>query len=352
MKILHIISSLEIGGAQRLLADLLPLMEKENDVTLLLNKIVNNDFECSVREAGVRIISIDQPNLYSLTNLFSLIKWIKGYDIVHVHLFPTLYWVAFASFFTRTNFIYTEHSTSNRRRGKWYLRLFERFIYNRYNKIISISEKTQESLMNWLGVHNDDNRFVVVNNGVNLSAFQNVKKEKLYPQTLIMIARFVPAKDQKTIIRAVQLLDKDAHVIFVGDGESIEECKFLARELNVDDRVHFVGAQLDVPYWLAKADIGIQSSMWEGFGLTAVEMMAAGLPVIASDVDGLKQVVEGAGELFPCGDYRKLSEIINKLISNKEYYNNIKSKCIERSKEFDICKMVESYLDVYKSFVK
>lgn len=348
MKILHVISSLEIGGAQRLMADLLPLMKKEHDVTILVNKHVDSCFEQCITDAGVKIISIEQPNLFSLKNLFSLIKLIKGYDVVHVHLFPTLYWVALASFFTRANLIYTEHNTSNRRRGKWYLRPFERFIYNRYKKIISISDKTQEALMEWLKARTDDERFVVIYNGVNISAFQDIKKEKIYPYALIMVARFAPAKDQKTIIRTLALLGNDVHVIFVGDGDSLDDCKFLAKELNVETRVHFVGTQSDVPSWLAKADIGIQSSFWEGFGLTAVEMMAAGLPVIASDVDGLKQVVEGAGILFPCGDYKELAEIVTKLLSDKDFYEQIRNRCSERCQLYDIKTMADSYVDVYK----
>ena len=100
MKILHVISSLEIGGAQRLMADLLPLMKREHDVTILVNKHVDSCFEKCITDAGVKIISTEQPNLFSFKNLISLIRLIKGYDVVHVHLFPTLYWVALASFFT------------------------------------------------------------------------------------------------------------------------------------------------------------------------------------------------------------------------------------------------------------
>ena len=352
MKILHVISSLKIGGAQRLLSDLLPLMQKEHEVTLLVNQHVDNDFERIIEDAGVRIISMETPNLYSFTNLWSLIKLTKGYDIVHAHLFPTLYWIALASFFVKINLVYTEHNTSNRRRGKWYLRPLERFIYKRYKKIISISDQTQQALKGWLKAKNEDKHFIVINNGVNLSVFQNTKREFIYPHTLIMVARFAPAKDQKTIIRSLTLLDKDVHAIFVGDGPLINDCKLLAKELNINDRVHFVGEQTNIPTWLAKADIGIQSSIWEGFGLTAVEMMAAGLPVIASDVEGLKQVVENAGILFPCGDENNLAKHINRLIHDKDYYNFIRQKCLERSTFYDIEKMLRSYMEIYTEIVK
>ena len=121
--------------------------------------------------------------------------------------------------------------------------------------------------------------------------------------------------------------------------------------LGVEERVHFVGRQSDIPKWIEIADIGIQSSIWEGFGLTAVEMMAGGLPVVASDVEGLRDVVYGAGELFPSGDYERLAKIINQMIEDKDYYELLRSRCISRSKNYDIGTMVNAYIDMYNRIV-
>ena len=351
MKVLHVISSLEIGGAQRLLSEILPLMAKENDVTLLVNKEVENGFSLKIKEAGVKIVNCGCPNLHSPKNIFRLTRLAKGYDIVHIHLFPTVYWAAFASLITPMKLVYTEHSTSNRRRGKWYFKTIEKFVYSRYYKVISISQQTQNALTGWLDTIAEDPRFVVINNGVNLSSFQNLKEEKLYPQTLIMVSRFVASKDQMTVIRAMKLLPENVHVIFVGDGENLKSCKDLASMEGLSERIHFVGKQADVALWIAKADIGVQSSNWEGFGLTAVELMAAGKPVVATNVDGLKQVVEGAGILFPVGDYEKLAEILTRLITDSDCYRSYSKKCVERAKQFDISNTVSSYLDVYLSII-
>lgn len=347
MKILHIISSLEIGGAQRLLSDILPLMARNHEVTLLVNKEVDNDFSRKVKEEGVNVISCGCENLHSPKNIFRIAKYAKGYDIVHVHLFPTIYWAAFASVFSSMNLVYTEHSTLNRRRGKWYFRPIERFVYSRYKKIISISHQTQDALIEWLQSQSHDMRFVVINNGVDLSKFHNLEKVKLYPHTLIMVSRFAASKDQMTVIRAMKLLPEDVHVIFVGDGETLEACRNYTEELGVSDRVHFVGKQSDVTSWIAKASIGIQSSNWEGFGLTAVELMAAGLPVVATNVDGLKQVVEGAGLLFYPGDEGALSDIVLKLMEDKPFYQEVKANCLIRANLYDIKNTVDEYLDTY-----
>ena len=81
--------------------------------------------------------------------------------------------------------------------------------------------------------------------------------------------------------------------------------------------------------------------------MAAVEGMAAGKPVIASDVDGLREVVAGAGVLFESGNEKDLAEKIMQLDSNSELYESISKKCIERAKEFDISKMVDGYMQIY-----
>lgn len=351
MKILHIISSLEIGGAQRLLSDMLPMIAKKHEVTLLINRDVDNDFSRKVKTGGVNVITCECGKPYSPKNIYIIAKCARKFDVIHVHLFPTVYWAAFASFLSPMKLVYTEHSTSNKRRSKWFLRPIERIVYSRYNKIISISQQTQDALVEWLQTKGSDSRFVVINNGVDLSVFQSLKTEKLYPHTLIMVSRFAASKDQMTVIKAMKLLPEDVHVILVGDGETLESCKNFAVEQSLSDRVHFVGRQSDVASWIAKADIGIQSSNWEGFGLTAVEMMAAGKPVVATDVDGLKQVVEGAGVLFPVGDSMTLAAIIQRILYNKEFYSKMTAASKERAAVFDISVTAAQYVKLYHNMV-
>ena len=352
MKVLHVISTMLTGGAQRLIVDIMPIISEKNDVTVLVNNLNHTSFEKTLIQNGIRLETLRYKNLYSPFNIWKIRKYIRKYDIVHVHLFPSLYWVALANFGGKVPLIYTEHSTFNSRREKIWLRPLERFIYSRYSKIISISELTQRNLQQWLGVKMTDERFVVINNGVKISNFKVKQGKKPYSRTLIMVSRFAAAKDQMTIIKAMHFLKNDVHLILVGDGPMLEQCKRLSKELSVSDRVHFVGLQSDVASWLAKADIGIQSSKWEGFGLTAVEMMASGLPVIATDVDGLKQVVEGAGEIFPVGDVQNLVRIVNHLFADEAYYIETKERCLERAKCFDVEITAGKYLDIYRKIIK
>lgn len=348
MRILHVITSLEIGGAQRLLVDLLPLQASMADVTLLVYERVGNDFEKSIEQAGIKIICLDEHNFHNPGVIILMRKIFKDYDLVHAHLFPTVYWASVAARGLNVKLVYTEHSTSNSRRNKWYFRSVERFMYGRYDKVISISQQTHDALTFWLRQH--DGRFMVINNGVNTQKFSSVRLPVI-PNSLIMVSRFASSKDQETVIRAMVHIDKEATLRFVGDGENRFYCENLAKELGVSDRVYFLGSRSDVAELVAASYIGIQSSNWEGFGLTAVEIMACGKPIIASNVNGLKQVVEGAGEIFTLGNASELASKVNNLLSNKEYYQAMADRCRQRAHKYDISVMSANYMKLYESLI-
>lgn len=348
MKILHVITSLEVGGAQRLLSDVLPIMSTTEDVSLLVYERKDNDFQRRIESAGINVISLDEHNYYNAAVVFRMRRIFKEYDIVHAHLFPTVYWASLACRGLRTKLVYTEHSTSNSRRDKWYFWSIEKLMYARYDKIISISPQTQDALQCWL--RTKDNRFVVINNGVDIRRFSDVKKP-IIPKSLIMVSRFAASKDQETVIRAMTKIDQDMTVRFVGDGPNLAHCQQVAKECGVEDRVLFMGSRSDVAELIAESYIGIQSSNWEGFGLTAVEIMACGKPIIATDVNGLREVVKGAGELFELGNSKQLVDILSRLASDATYYNEVANRCRQRASEYDIHEMVDKYIKTYEKLI-
>lgn len=129
MRILHIINNLGSGGAEKLIEQLLPILNKKNqvraDVLLLTDE--GNVFEKDLHDNGVRVSVVPLRKPKSPRNVFYILRHIQQgkYDIVHAHLFPALYWTAFAARLIsqdRPVFFVTEHSTHNRRRGKWFLR--------------------------------------------------------------------------------------------------------------------------------------------------------------------------------------------------------------------------------------
>lgn len=335
---------MEIGGAQRLLSELIPHQARTMDVSLLVYERVNNDFEERIVSAGVNIISLDAHNFYNPAIIIKMRKILKEFDLIHAHLFPTLWWVSLAARGLKTKLVYTEHSTANARRNKPYLRPIEKCMYAAYDKVVSISQQTQDSLCCWLG-ENDD-RFRVVCNGINTAHFASIVRP-VKPKSLIMVSRFAASKDQDTVLHAMLQIDPDATLRLVGDGERLEHCKQLATQLGLNNRVEFLGTRSDVAELIAESYIGIQSSHWEGFGLTAVEIMACSKPVIGTNVDGLKQLIEGAGETFDVGDADNLAQIVNRLLADNAYYARCAKASRERAQMYDIEKMSNNYLRIY-----
>jgi glycosyltransferase involved in cell wall biosynthesis len=363
MKILHVINNLGSGGAEKLIEQFVPLMnEKEHvqaDVLLLTD--VGNVFDEHLKDNGVNVTVVPLRNPKNPLNVFYLKRHIVqgNYDVVHAHLFPTFYWISIVSRLMirkdKPRFILTEHSTHNRRREKSILRPLERYIYSSFDRVISVSEKTHQNLIEWLGLVDDD-RFVVIPNGVNISHFSEAiayqrwqlntrftEKTKL----ICMVGRFSEAKDQKTVIRSLEHLPQHIHLLLVGEGPLIEEHKRLVMELNLEERVHFLGFRKDVSRILKTVDIVVLSSHWEGLPLVAVEGMATGKPVIAAAVPGLQEVVRNAGILFEHEDYRGLALEIKELLDNEERYKRVTQACFKKATMFDLKTMVNGYWACY-----
>ncbi len=360
MKILHTITSLELGGAEKLLTELIPAqiaMGHEAELLILCDK--NAVFLDNFKLKNIPVHVSKYNSIKTWKNMFQIKKYAKKgkFDIVHSHLTHAQYWTSLASRidFGKRIYITTEHSTSNNRRQKFIFKLIDRFIYKPYKKIISISPATQEELIKWIG--GNKKRFEIIENGIDLSRFSQGNKIDLSEygldtddKIIIMISRFHKAKDQDTVIKSLEFLPKIYKLVLVGDGERREELEKLTSEKNLSSRVFFLGIRKDIPDLLKTSYISVQSSIFEGFGITALESMSAGIPTIATDVPGLSAIVKGGGILFPVGDYKKLAKIIFSLERN-DMYNKIKNSCIEKSKMYDIKITAEKYINLYSSLI-
>lgn len=359
MKILHVISSLETGGAQKLVGDLLPIFNRKPGVeaSVVVFRLTGSDIEKRLLDAGIKVISIDS-GLLSAKAVARLIPLMKEADLVHVHLFPTNYMVAAANMVARKPLVFTEHSTHNRRRDRKWLRPFEKAMYFNYSVIACISGATADALTKWIGHRIADSRIEIIENGIDLDSFHNAPEEdpvEVFGKEgvpVLMVSRFTASKDHAALVRALARIKRnDVYVVFVGDGETRKEIEDLAHKLGVADRVVFMGIRHDMPRIVKAAKIGVQASNWEGFGLTAVEMMAGGIPVIASDVDGLRQVVEGAGIIFPKNNDKALAQEIMCLIDHPPTNETLETGHI-RAACYSIHKTAANYLELYKSLMK
>ena len=257
-------------------------------------------------------------------------------------------------------------------------------MYGRYDKIICISEIAEERLREYLGtqipqisqiengndnVNEDEARrrlsiinyqlsikrsynICTINNGVDVEAIHGaepIAEMRSGKFVVVMVAGFREAKDQDTLIRAMALLPKEEYELWlVGDGTRRANLELIIDNLQLGDQVKLLGLRTDVPRILKTADVVVMSSHWEGLSLSNIEGMSAGKPFVASDVNGLREVTQGYGILFPHEDAEALARIIRQLHDDREYYQEVADRCYERAKEFDIQKMAEAYAYAYR----
>ncbi|MHC0442756.1 glycosyltransferase family 4 protein [Flavobacterium sp. 3-210] len=363
MKILIIINNLITGGAEKLILETLPLLRKKGiDIDLLL--LSNKKYpylEQLEKQNCCTIYSFGNRSIYSPLNVFKIIPYLKKYDLIHVHLFPALYWTALAKFisFSNVKLVFTEHSTSNKRLKNKFFKPIDCFIYSFYTTIICITEEVKNVFMSHTNLK--ESRFEVITNGINLKKINEAiplprnlinKNIQETDKLIIQIAGFRIEKDQKTVIRSLRYLNSDVKLILVGDGNLQRNCEELVNELNLQDRVFFLGVRNDVPNLLKTCDISIISSHWEGFGLAAVEGMASRKPLVASNVLGLANVVGNGGVLFEKGNEIDLANKIQKLFSNAEYFKKKSDDGYERAKHFDINLMIDRQINLYNKLTK
>lgn len=350
MRILHVITSLRTGGAEKLMVDLLPrLRDFGNDVELLLFDGTRTLFYEELENTGIKIHTLSVGgNVYNPLNIFKLRKYLKKYDIVHTHNTACQYFIPLAKIIScsKCKLYTTEHSTNNRRRQYKLFKISDKFIYNKYHTLVSISKKATETLKAFIG---EKHNIATIENGVDISKFNNISKPILNKtfKIISMVAGFRVEKDQDTLIRAISLLPESYKLWLIGDGERRQELESLVRSLSLENRVKFWGIRNDIPQLLEQTDIVVLSSHWEGLSLSSIEGMASGRPFIASDVNGLKEIVNGSGILFPHGDENTLAIEIKSLCENSDRYKQVAALCQSKAIQYDINNMAEKYNNLY-----
>jgi glycosyltransferase involved in cell wall biosynthesis len=222
-------------------------------------------------------------------------------------------------------------------------------MYDKYAAIICISDQASANLKEYIGA---PEKIHTILNGVNVDRFYRSSKDISRNKSFMisMIAAFRKEKDHETVLRAMSHLPTNYKLQLAGRDfdEKVPTLKQMCVDLGIQDRVDFLGARSDVPDLLEESDVVVMSSHWEGFGLAAVEAMAAGRPLIASDVGGLRDVVQGAGVLFPQGDDKELAQKVQFLCEHPDEYHEVATRCQNKAQQYNISKMAEKYIQLYQ----
>lgn len=356
MKILHVITSLLTGGAEKLMVDLLPRMKaKGHDVELCSFDSTITPFRQELEKSNIVIHSFHKgvQKVYDPRNIFRIRRLIKTgkYDIVHTHNTAPQLFVSIACIGLNVRLVSTEHNTTNRRRNNILFKILDAWMYGRYSDVICISKQAELNLKEYLP---NIKNLCTIFNGIDYDKYAQAKPANdvrmLGDKIVTMVAAFRAQKDQPTLIRAMQYLSEAYHLCLVGTGDDNRKVLFeqLIKKYNLQKRVHLLGVRNDIPNVLAASDFVVMSSHYEGLSLSNLEGMASGKPFIASDVDGLREIVNGYGVLVEHGNAKAFADAILALDQDLNYKNQIIERCQNKAKLYEINIMLDKYLNLYK----
>jgi len=237
-----------------------------------------------------------------------------------------------------------QHSASGR-----FFRLMEKVAAGAGDRVIAVS-RSEYDLARRLKVV-DDQKITFIHNGLPDFEPALVAGPAVQPPRLVMVARFAEPKDPVTLLQALGgLKDYRWSLELIGDGRGRGEAEKLVADLGLEDRITFRGWRDDVPQILARSSILVLSSRREGFPLSILEAMRAGLPVVASTVGGVGEaVLEGeTGLLFPPGDVKALRNCLERLVSDAALREKMGKAGRKRFlKYFTLDQMVEKTVALY-----
>lgn len=274
--------------------------------------------------------------------------------LLHTHLTPCQLWTPIATRIAGLNvpLLTTEHSTNNRRRTVAFGKFIDRCLYNPYRHIVCISEGVKASMIDWLP--EIESRLITIPNGIDIDEFDATPQltQNSECPVIVSVGRLQRMKNYQTAINACSLLkDLDFEYHILGDGDEEPALRKLIEEKRLANKVKLLGYQFNVAKHLSRSSIFLMSSYWEGFGLAVVEAMACGLPVVVSDVPGVREIVgqgQKSGFLVDPRDPVCIAEKLRYLILSHNLRADMGSYNRLYARRYSIDRTAQGYLNLYQ----
>jgi glycosyltransferase involved in cell wall biosynthesis len=392
LNVMHIISDLNIGGAQEVVRTLVEYLLASGDCQPVVCTFTDGPLRQDIERAGIKVEILPQRR-YSIVALplfvmdmvriwKSLAELVKRYDVdvVQTHLLASLdFLVLFLLYTTDLRVVlWTFHNArfeltaAMLPKHKWLLlpkRYSHRLLYRMASHLVSgfiaVSDEVEKAMIETIGPIQD--KIVVVDNGVDVRRYGRpvdrvaIRHQLGLETNTRLIATVATLKEQKGhryLIEAMAAIvprHPDLHVLFIGDGEQREELQVQVERLNLGHHIHFLGSRSDVPQMLAASDLFVLPSLWEGLPMALLEAMATGLPIVATEVSGTVQVMvpNETGILVPPGDSMQLAQAIERLLSDPERAQAMGAAARRRVEaEFSAQRQVDEHLALYHRLLK
>lgn len=362
MKILYVITQSDsIGGASLHVLDLAAGAQAAGQEVLLLaggtGKLATLAKQRSIPYQALQHMVREISPWQDICAVNELSRHIRDFspDIIHLHSSKAGIIGRISARITKTPCIFTAHGwaftegvSKNKRKVYQHIEKMCAFLAQR---IITVSEYDRQLALKMRVA--PPGKLVTIHNGVHDSHLRHSgpSRPEQGQLNVTMVARFSPPKDQASVVRALASSDiPNWRLELIGGGPLLEDTRHLAQTLNVAHQVDFPGECDDIPERLARADIFVLSSAWEGLPLSIIEAMRAGIPVVASDVGGVKELVfpGTTGMLIGRNDVEGLRDALEYLAQNPELrqaYGNAGRTKYEQQFSFSL--MLSRTLDLY-----
>ncbi len=289
----------------------------------------------------------------------------KKVDILHSHLLDANFYGSIASLFTKTPHVATEHGNIH------YLNLNKKVVFkylfiNKFSeKIVAVSNFTAQKLKK---IIKNGKKISVIYNGIDLTPFNRKESREKILQKIginkkdaviaICVANYYAIKGHRFLIDAFYSIKNkipNLYILCFGKGDLMEKLIKKVKDLKIEDRFLIMGFRDNIYKILMASDIFVLPSLSEAFPISILEAMGAGLPVIATEVGGIPEIIENgkSGFIIRPKDVDELADKIFILAKDKNLRENMGqySKNLVQ-KKFDIKLMISSYQNIYKSLVK
>ena len=275
-------------------------------------------------------------------------------DLLHTHLVHADVYGSIAARRTRTPFVSTRHNDDRYLLGPF--RLVDRGFARGARKLIAISDAVRDFLA---AAGHDARKLVTIRYGLDeLPAHASSPSPEgagvpAGAPLALAVGRLIEQKDHETLLRAfarVQAELPDARLAVLGSGPLEQRTRALVRDLGLSNSVVLPG-RTEVRDWLERADVFVHTSRWEGFGIVLLEAMLAALPVVATRVSAVPEVVVDGetGALVEAGDVDGVARELGRLLADRSRAEQLGAAGLARARsEFSVDRMVRQTIEVYR----
>jgi len=360
IKIVYIINSFALGGAEKLLLNLCRSLNKEKFEIFVCSATAGGPLANEFEKAGLAIKIFQKRTKLGLSVIWQIYKFLKEVkpQIVHTHLFGGDTWGRLAAILAGIPVIISTEHSINLEEG-WLKKKIKLVLSWFSKKIIAISEGVRDYSIKAEKI--SPKKLAVIYNGIDLKTFQYRGFRPIQAGQLInaaVTARLEKEKGHKYLLAALSKINKkypNFTLNIIGTGSLEADLKQQAANLGVLEKIVFWGQQLEPEKILKNMDLFILPSLLEGLGIVLLEAQAIGVPVLASNVGGIKEVIKDneTGLLFEPQNAQAIFEAVNALLSNQALAKKlIENAYAQVQAKFTLAKMVEAYEKLYLELVK